>query len=94
MPRTDHAAERPAGERSQSEIARTALDLKISADKLRTAHEIAEYLGEPLERVRYLIRCNLIPYAREGRRIIASRQALREHYAKATGLEPKRARAA
>ena len=60
-------------------------NLQISADKLNTAHEIAEFIGEPLERVRYLVRNNLIPYGREGRRIIASRHALRRHYAKATG---------
>ena len=73
MARTDHIIEQ------------AHLDnLQISADKLRTAKEIAEFLGEPLERVRYLIRNDLIPYAREGRRIYASRRALREHYARAT----------
>jgi hypothetical protein len=53
-------------------------------DKLRTAQEIAEFLGEPVDRVRYVIRNGLIPYGREGRRIIASRSALLEHYVRAT----------
>jgi hypothetical protein len=59
--------------------------LNIRLDKLRGAEEIAEFLDEPLDRVRYLIRNNLIPYGKEGSgRIIASRRALREHYLRAT----------
>jgi hypothetical protein len=72
----------PADANTQAILA----DLQISADKLNTAQEIAEFLGEDLGRVRYLIRASLIPIGREGRRIIASRRALREHYAKATGV--------
>jgi hypothetical protein len=67
--------------------AQAVLDnLQISADRLDGGQEIADFLNVPLERARYLIRNKLIPYGREGRNIIASRRALRAHYAKATGL--------
>jgi hypothetical protein len=73
-------------DRALAEADRTKADNAppISADKLRTAQEIAEFIGEPLDRTRYLIRNRLIPFGREGRRIIASRAALRAHYSKAT----------
>jgi hypothetical protein len=59
--------------------------LDIRRDKLEGAQEIAEFLGTNVPRVRHLIRFGLIPYGKEGaNRIIASRRALREHYARAT----------
>jgi hypothetical protein len=73
--------------RAPDAIAQAILDnLQISADRLDGGQEIADFLGVPLERARYLIRCGLIPFAREGRNIIASRRALREHYARMTGV--------
>jgi hypothetical protein len=61
-------------------------NLQISTDRLDGAQEIADYLDVPLERARYLIRARLIPFGREGRNIIASKRALRENYAKVTGV--------
>jgi hypothetical protein len=67
----------------------------IAKDRLNGAQAIADFLGLPLFRVQTLIRKKLIPVAKDGHRsLYASRRALVEHYAKATGLEPKKVRAA
>ena len=58
--------------------------LDIAQDRLNGAAAIAKFRGEQLHRTRYLIRMKLIPVAREGERIIASKRALREHYIAAT----------
>ena len=61
--------------------------LDIASDRLDGAQAIADFRGEELHRTRYLIRKNLIPYAREGERIVASKRALREHWLRATSGE-------
>jgi hypothetical protein len=61
--------------------------LNIALDRLDGAEAIAAFRGEPLHRTRYLIRMGLIPVAREGERIIASKRVLREHYMAATSAK-------
>ena len=74
-----------------SALKRQADDLIISQDKLRGCEEIAEFLGENLQRVKYMVRHGLLPVGKEGTsknaRVIASRRVLRRHYLAAVGGE-------
>jgi hypothetical protein len=58
-------------------------ELNIGDERLVGADAIAAFRGEPVERIRYLIRRGLIPIYREGSRIVASRRVLREHHLQA-----------
>jgi len=57
-----------------------ANDLNIAEDRLNGAEAIAAFRGEPVFRMRYLIRKGLLPVAREGQRIVGSKRVLRDHY--------------
>ncbi len=54
-------------------------------DRLDGAVAIAEFTGIALKRVFYLAEKRLIPVAKEGGRLIASKKTLRAHYEKLTG---------
>ena len=56
----------------------------LSEDRLEGATAIAEFLGTTRRRAFQLCERKLIPCGREGGRLIASKRALREHYAKLT----------
>ena len=57
----------------------------LAADRLRGITAIAAFIGETRRRTFYLAERGYLPLAKEGRQWIASRQALREHYARLTG---------
>jgi hypothetical protein len=55
--------------------------LNIADDRLNGAQEIADFRGEPIHRMRYLLRHNLIAGVwREGERYIGSKRAIRENF--------------
>jgi len=60
----------------------------LAEDLLRGVNEIAQFIGQSRRRTFYLCERGLIPCGKEGATWIASRQALREHYAKATAGKP------
>jgi hypothetical protein len=64
-------------------------NLNIASDRLNGAEAIAAFRGEPVHRTRYLIRKGLLPVAREGERIVASKRVLREHYIADTATSAK-----
>jgi hypothetical protein len=53
-------------------------------DRIDGARAIAAYLGLTERQVRWRIDRGLLPHAREGERIVASRRALREHWRRST----------
>lgn len=59
-------------------------DLIPAEDRLEGADAIAAFYGITPRQVRWRIDRGLIPHAREGERIVASKRALREHWRKAT----------
>ena len=61
----------------------SADNLDLANDILRRAEAIAAFTGDPVERVRYLVRRNLIPHYRQGSRICASKQVLRDRHLQA-----------
>jgi hypothetical protein len=69
-------------------------DLDIASDRLDGEQAIADFIGRPLQRTRYMIRYGFLPVMREGRRITASKRALRAHYARGTGLQQASAQTA
>jgi hypothetical protein len=56
----------------------------IAADRTEGARAIAAFLGVTERQARWRIDRGLIPHAREGERIVASRRALRDHWRRAT----------
>ena len=62
-------------------------DLTPAQDRLEGADAIAVYLGITARQVRWRIDRGLIPHAREGERIVASKRALRSHWRRATSGE-------
>jgi hypothetical protein len=54
-------------------------------DRIEGAKAIAAFLGVTERQARWRIDRGLIPHAREGERIVASKRALIEHWRKATG---------
>jgi hypothetical protein len=65
--------------------------LDLANDILRGAEAIAAFTGDPVERVRYLIRRKLIPHYRQGSRICASKRVLTEHHLAAATGKPEAA---
>ena len=59
-------------------------DLIPAEDRIEGAKAIAVFLGVTERQARWRIDRRLIPHAREGERIVASKRALREHWRKAT----------
>lgn len=57
----------------------------LSADLLRGVEQIAEFIGEPRRRVYYMLENKQIPAGKIGAAWVASRRALREHFARLTG---------
>jgi hypothetical protein len=57
----------------------------LGADLLRGIKAIAQFLGESERRCYYLVERGLIPCGKEGASLVASRAALRAHYARITG---------
>lgn len=56
----------------------------VATDKLRGIPKISEYIGENERRTYYLCERRLIPCGKEGTSWIASKRALKEHYARLT----------
>jgi hypothetical protein len=65
--------------------------LDLANDILRGAEAIAAFTGDPVERVRYLIRRNLIPHYRQGSRICASKRVLMDRHLQAASGKPEAA---
>ena len=59
------------------------LFVRTHHNKLVGAAAIAEFLGEPILRARYLLRIGALPHYREGKIFCASKQVLREHHLEA-----------
>jgi hypothetical protein len=57
----------------------------LAEDTLRGVPAIAEHIGESMRRTYYLLERGYIPAGKLGSIWIASRRALREHYARLTG---------
>lgn len=57
----------------------------LAEDTLRGVPAIAEHIGELIRRTYYLLERGYIPAGKLGSIWIASRRALREHYARLTG---------
>jgi hypothetical protein len=60
-------------------------DTSIADDLLRGVKPISAFLGESERRVFYLLERGLIPGGKIGASWVASKTALREHFAKLTG---------
>jgi hypothetical protein len=60
-------------------------DTSFADDLLRGVPEIAEFLDEQERRVYYLLDRGLLPAGKLGDRWVASKAALRQHFAKLTG---------
>lgn len=59
-------------------------DLIPADDRIEGAKAIAAFYGITERQVRWRIDRCLIPHAREGERVVASKRALREHWRKST----------
>jgi hypothetical protein len=59
-------------------------DLTPAQDRIEGARAIAAFMGVTERQVRWRIDRGIIPHAREGERIVASKRALLEHWRKAT----------
>lgn len=57
-------------------------------DRIEGAKAIADFYGLTERQVRWRIDRGLIPHAREGERVVASKRALREHWRRATSGQP------
>jgi hypothetical protein len=57
----------------------------LADDLLKGADAIGAFLGEDRRRAFYLCERGLIPCGKEGATWVASKQALRAHYARVTG---------
>jgi hypothetical protein len=70
--------------------------LSIADDRLEGVAAIADFRGEDQRRTQYLIDTGRLPVAREGRRVVASKAVLLEHWRKvASGelvMEPVKAK--
>jgi hypothetical protein len=62
-------------------------DIAPAQDRIEGAQAIAAFLGMTRRQVHWRIDRGLIPHAREGERIVASKRALREHWRKVTSGE-------
>jgi hypothetical protein len=62
-----------------------ALTSSVADDKLSGVPEIAAEIGENQRRTYYLLEKGLIPAGKLGATWVASRRALREHFARLTG---------
>ncbi|HEY1246635.1 MAG TPA: hypothetical protein VGF29_17560 [Hyphomicrobiaceae bacterium] len=60
-------------------------DIIPADDRIEGASAIAAFYGLTKRQARWRIDCGLIPHAREGKRIVASKRALRAHWLSATG---------
>jgi hypothetical protein len=59
-------------------------DIVPAEDRLEGAEAIGAFYGITTRQARWRIDRGLIPHAREGERIVASKRALRAHWLKAT----------
>ena len=59
-------------------------NLVPAEDRIEGAKAIAAFYGITERQVRWRIDRGLIPHAREGERVVASKRALREHWRKST----------
>jgi hypothetical protein len=59
-------------------------DITPAQDRIEGARAIAAFMGLTERQVRWRIDRGLLPHAREGERIVASRRALRQHWRRAT----------
>jgi hypothetical protein len=60
----------------------------LASDKLRGVGPISSFIGEPPTRTYYLLESGQLPAGKLGRRWIASKQTLTEHYRKITNPAP------
>lgn len=62
-------------------------DIIPAKDRIEGARAIAAFLGVTERQVRWRIDRGIIPHAREGERIVASKRALRAHWLRMTSGE-------
>src|SRR5262245_5697255 len=74
-----------AAERALAHASEGVDDITPAQDRIEGARAIAAFMGLTERQVRWRIYRRLLPHAREGERIVASRRALRAHWLKTTG---------